>query len=194
MKHCRGIRVGSCRTRFIWQRTGSHESRRQFALFVTKPARLESYATRAPLLSYYYYFIFASQHDPLASPSRGTDTPHCAGGQWRGTGYPWHANGGYGRSSVSHTYIRTCDSTYTHIHDERHRYPGALNSHLIASNDNEEREYPSHIPAQLPHPPLLQPPVRPLTCPIAIYRPHPPSGYSCTSQKLIRRYQILIQI
>ena len=65
------------------------------------------------------------------------------------------------RPVVSHTYIRTCDSTYTHIHDERHRYPGALNSHLIASNDNEEREYPSHIPAQLPHPPLLQPPVRP---------------------------------
>ena len=72
------------------------------------------------------------------------------------------------RPVVSHTYIRTCDSTYTHIHDERHRYPGALNSHLIASNDNEEREYPSRIPAQLPHPPLLQPPVRPLTCPIAI--------------------------
>ena len=29
------------------------ESRRQFALFVTKPARLESYPTRAPLLSYF---------------------------------------------------------------------------------------------------------------------------------------------
>jgi hypothetical protein len=80
------------------------------------------------------------------------------------------------RPVVSHTYIRTCDSTYTHIHDERHRYPGALNSHLIASNDNEEREYPSHIPAQLPHPPLLQPPVRPLTCPIAMDTTLPGSG------------------
>ena len=29
------------------------ESRRQFALFVTKPARVESYPTRAPLLSYF---------------------------------------------------------------------------------------------------------------------------------------------
>jgi hypothetical protein len=30
---------------------------------------------------YYYYFIFASQHDPLAPLSRETSTPHCAGRQ-----------------------------------------------------------------------------------------------------------------
>ena len=64
---------------------------------------------------YYYYFIFASQHDPLASPSRGTDTPHCAGGQWRGTGYPWHANGGYGRSSRTRTYVHATAHTRTYM-------------------------------------------------------------------------------
>ena len=64
---------------------------------------------------YYYYFIFASQYDPLASPSRGTDTPHCAGGQWRGTGYPWHANGGYGRSSRTRTYVHATAHTRTYM-------------------------------------------------------------------------------
>jgi hypothetical protein len=37
----------------------------------------------------YYYFIFASQHDPVAPLSRETGTPHSAGEQWRGAIYEW---------------------------------------------------------------------------------------------------------
>ena len=72
--------------------------------------------------AYYYYFIFASQHDPLASPSRALGQTHRT---VRGA-VAWHglpvarernANGGYGRSSRTRTY------TYMrqHIH-ARHTY------------------------------------------------------------------------
>ena len=61
----------------------------------------------------YYYFIFASQHDPLAPLSRETGTPHSAGEQWRGAGHPVARSRGL-RSVASLTYTRTCYSTYTH--------------------------------------------------------------------------------
>jgi hypothetical protein len=56
--------------------------------------------------TYYYYFIFASQHDPLAPLSRETGTPHSAGEQWRDFNQEYQGGPGFLIVRVYHTCVK----------------------------------------------------------------------------------------
>ena len=86
---------------------------------------------------------------------------------------PWHARGGYGRSSRTRTHAHA--TAHTHIHDERLRYPGALKCAPPPTPARRAREQSPH------YAPLLLVAALPRPLP-----PPPPSG-SRASPPLVKR-------